>query len=416
MRLLFFVIINLFYLSVSAQWQLIATVSDPIFPEYEYSCFCSKDTGVARYHHFLSPTSGYILTTDMTYNGASSWTTVSSGHAQEYSFSFECSKVRNSKILWNILNAGGYIEAFISNDGGLHWSFRGTVGLYMDFSPIDSNNCFYITNHNTLRRLNFANQITQITVDSFTTINAKYISFTDTINGFLVASTNQDTTNHLVNKTMDGGFSWTNIYSDTSSNFNCILFTSSNNGYVAGSKGKIIRTKNGGNTWQDVSAGVNKEINVINFFNDSIGVAGGDSGLVLITLNGGVNWSLENIPSLYSIKEIYCFNDSIIYAFDGYSYYKEILNLTGINETDNPPITIYPNPNSGKLNIILPDKLKNRNISIRFFDLAGRVVKEFPVQNAESKFSVDVSSFSSGCYLVEFNFGNKKMNSKIIIQ
>ena len=71
-----------------------------------------------------------------------------------------------------------------------------------------------------------------------------------------------------------------------------------------------------------------------------------------------------------------------------------------ITSSNQLPILMYPNPASNFLHFQIPD---NQNISVSFYDLAGK--KHIEKKLASKKESVNISGLNIGCYFVEFNNG-----------
>ena len=87
-------------------------------------------------------------------------------------------------------------------------------------------------------------------------------------------------------------------------------------------------------------------------------------------------------------------------------------NELSIDEEVFSEIYLYPNPidkNSQLLSLNFDD---NQSKSIKIYDLMGRLV--FDLITNENK--IDISSMSSGTYIVKINFNNQTFNSKLIIK
>ncbi len=102
--------------------------------------------------------------------------------------------------------------------------------------------------------------------------------------------------------TTNGGNNWTNyLFRDTNLFLNCIYFTDPQNGYMAGSEGKIFYTSNSGANWNrslvDSALITSFPVEKIQFYNSLTGYAAGGAfdiaGMVWKTTNGGRNWNTE---------------------------------------------------------------------------------------------------------------------------
>jgi photosystem II stability/assembly factor-like uncharacterized protein len=104
-------------------------------------------------------------------------------------------------------------------------------------------------------------------------------------------------------KTIDGGDTWTLIYS-TSSYCLDIFFITNNFGWVVSLDGKLLRTSDGGNTWiefNNLPSGHYYEAIDIHFINENVGFVGGSywdgyssyTGELMKTTNGGESWEVN---------------------------------------------------------------------------------------------------------------------------
>ena len=112
-------------------------------------------------------------------------------------------------------------------------------------------------------------------------------------------------------KTTDSGLNWSIKTSGTTEDLKSIYFINSNTGYVCGANGKIKISTDGGDVWTDQTSGTSSTLNSIDF-EETItenGYAVGDNGTIVSTTNGGITWMKESSGSstpLYSVfvKEI----------------------------------------------------------------------------------------------------------------
>ncbi len=90
--------------------------------------------------------------------------------------------------------------------------------------------------------------------------------------------------------TDDGGTNWTEQTHSAIASLNSVFFTDSNNGWIAGDMGTILRTTNGGSDWTPQFTGLNDRLNAIWMLNNDIGWAAGGNyseGIILYTETGG---------------------------------------------------------------------------------------------------------------------------------
>lgn len=100
-------------------------------------------------------------------------------------------------------------------------------------------------------------------------------------------------------KTSNGGASWTAIQQiSASEEFYGVWFTSSTDGYVVGSNGAIYKTINGGSTWTSLSSTTTLALYTVQFVNATTGYAAGDDGIILKTTNSGTTW-VQQYQSIY---------------------------------------------------------------------------------------------------------------------
>lgn len=83
---------------------------------------------------------------------------------------------------------------------------------------------------------------------------------------------------------------------------------------------------------------------------------------------------------------------------------------TGIEETHNTRILIYPNPAIDKIIMENTDNVEIESISI--IDLNGQNILEFEKDRNE----LDISGLSSGIYLLKLTYGNETIIKKIVIE
>lgn len=118
--------------------------------------------------------------------------------------------------------------------------------------------------------------------------------------------------------TTNAGNNWSNyLYRDTNLFLNCIYFFDQQNGYMAGSEGKIFYTSNSGLNWDraliDSALITTFPVEKIQFYNSLSGYAVGGAfdiaGMVWKTTNGGRNWRTE-VVGAEPLNDIHIFNSS----------------------------------------------------------------------------------------------------------
>ena len=82
-------------------------------------------------------------------------------------------------------------------------------------------------------------------------------------------------------------------------------------------------------------------------------------------------------------------------------------------ELENIFFDVYPNPSTGSFNVYL-DLPRNEDISIKIFDVKGRVVREIIKYNFINQlFSFE--DIPSGIYTILLNVGNERIKKNIVI-
>ncbi len=90
-------------------------------------------------------------------------------------------------------------------------------------------------------------------------------------------------------------------------------------------------------------------------------------------------------------------------------------SLTGINSIAENPISIYPNPNSGRFKIGLPDELTGQKVNVRIYNALGAIVWKQHYSGAKGNIPVSIDSLKPGIYMIEIAAANSKSVSKIVI-
>jgi hypothetical protein len=126
-------------------------------------------------------------------------------------------------------------------------------------------------------------------------------------------------------------------------------------------------------------------------------------------------WSLNNADGSLGTNQLSGFD---FYGTDmangqGNFFIDDVLfeDFTGVNVGDIDVVKsrIYPNPASNKIQLILP-----RVSKVQVFDCYGTLV--FSEENVSSNFSIDLSEFSMGTYLVQVNDGYSIQHEKLIVE
>lgn len=140
-------------------------------------------------------------------------------------------------------------------------------------------------------------------------VNLEWVNdvfFVNNTTGFAVGQ------NGSILKSSDGGLSWNSQTVANVSYFNKVYFPSPQVGYAVGDgtpQGPIYKTTDGGNSWTAQVSGATGPLNDVFFINTLTGYAAGDQE-VLKTTDGGLNWT--STP-LQLNQSIYCSSGSVCY-------------------------------------------------------------------------------------------------------
>jgi photosystem II stability/assembly factor-like uncharacterized protein len=118
--------------------------------------------------------------------------------------------------------------------------------------------------------------------------------------------------------------------------FRAVYFTDSNNGWIVGAYGTILRTTNGGESW--IAHGTFHNLDAVHFIDAQNGWAVGMSETILKTTDGGIRWMAQMDGSSHSrtahhFNYVYFVNDSTGWAG---GYYSPILKTTNGGQSWRP--------------------------------------------------------------------------------
>lgn len=150
-------------------------------------------------------------------------------------------------------------------------------------------------------------------VNSGTSDDILSLDFADASLGFF------GTTNGEVFKTTDAGATWSNVSTGlTLLNINSIEALTTNEIYVTGIGDKIAHSLDGGSTWTEKSTGVFANWKSTSFLNSSLGFIAGDSDKIYYTTDGGSNWTAVSVDaSVTEIHKVFARSTTEIYCSAG---------------------------------------------------------------------------------------------------
>jgi hypothetical protein len=101
-------------------------------------------------------------------------------------------------------------------------------------------------------------------------------------------------------------------------------------------------------------------------------------------------------------------------ALDDFVIY-DAEDVLSIPETSAELATIYPNPASDIIHIILPSA-RIENVSIEFYDLTGKQINTIPVSKGATHYSIPVQGMVPGQYLVVIKMNKTIQTSKVTVK
>lgn len=478
--LVFFLIItgNLF----AQEWETLGSGTDYILFDISFAKG-QNDVGYAAGMQYTWDAEGIVIKTT---DGGDTWTQVLGGVGT------------NGIEAISFINAdtgfiAGWNDYFAkTTNGGETWT-EIVVGsdnwYFMDIEFWDADNGIAFANHNSS---GIAIYITTNGGSSWTTSlgvdNVQDIAYANANTLYAVGG------NETISKSINGGMSWTQIYSGTNARYFMGVDFNGDFGVIGGEDGKIFSTPDGGNNWNTFATGYHNFQGVHVFDADSAYIAGTDAD-VYKTTNWGYSWEMEDNGSesshIYKVKftpdgtGFLCGSQGlikrktapeIILSADFESDTQETCNWTpvhfidlsigyieswqwdfgaagtstdqnpvvtfstpgvyditlttqggdqeatitkeayitsyvcpGFSEIDLANINISPNPTKSIINI---NGLTNGKAKVKLFDLAGKIILEEIVFNAQ----LDVSEIKSGIYLLSIVIDGIEKREKIIIE
>ncbi|MCC5935566.1 MAG: hypothetical protein JJU35_15065 [Balneolales bacterium] len=118
----------------------------------------------------------------------------------------------------------------------------------------------------------------------------------------------------LIQRSADGGETWSNIESGVSVRLKAAHFADAQNGWAAGRDGVIIRTTDGGNSWAAQNTGTTAILRDIYFTDPDNGWAVGDNGVIIATTNGGNTWTAQTSGVINRFNNVHFTDDQTGYV------------------------------------------------------------------------------------------------------
>uniref|UniRef100_A0A7V3VUT0 T9SS type A sorting domain-containing protein n=1 Tax=candidate division WOR-3 bacterium TaxID=2052148 RepID=A0A7V3VUT0_UNCW3 len=275
------------------------------------------------------------------------------------------------------------------------------------------------------------------------------LSFIDPYEGWAVAGwpDSLDVNQGKIVHTIDGGFNWDSLYfSPVYEDFFDVHFFDPNNGIVVGGNEldyapMILKTTDGGVTWDTIPAPANAYyLRALDFVDNQKGWAVGRFGTIVHTTDGGNTWIFQTNPATTTLFDVdfsdtlhgvACGYNIILYTTNGGQNWN-IGHIRGINEegtlnngNEFIRLQVYPNPfrRNTEIRYTIQDKRwRNRIVSIRIYDVSGRLVKSFPLAGDYSRQGIIVwdgeddsgRRISPGIYFVKLELDEFRQMEMVI--
>ena len=79
-------------------------------------------------------------------------------------------------------------------------------------------------------------------------------------------------------------------------------------------------------------------------------------------------------------------------------------------------VSIYPNPTSGEINLILPSDLLGQDLDIKLINVVGQQVFNQKIKVGSTRFSTDFSELNKGIYIIELSTGEQRISRRLVKQ
>lgn len=306
-----------------------------------------------------------------------------------------------------VSKGGAPMQFAHTTDGGLSWQINAlpdscfvTQGLV----AVSDSSGYYINNAGQFRR--FSGYGTTITRLADTLGFGVPLVFPTPARGYYTYGTG-------MNRTSDGGQSWSSLPSSLADIIQWYAFTDTSTGYAAthtgNNTGRIIKTTDGAQSWQPVD----------NFYamgiaaNNQVVMAVGDTSMVRWSSNGGLGWTTETTGVAWTGSESYvpCVspgNDAFLITGYNGMILRRLLPL-GINETPGSGMlaaTLYPNPAGNWVEV---KTASGEKMTVEIRTLAGETVLK-----TETRGRVETAGLAAGCYLLTVKQGDAQCVRKLI--
>ncbi|MCD4772284.1 MAG: T9SS type A sorting domain-containing protein [Bacteroidales bacterium] len=217
---------------------------------------------------------------------------------------------------WVVGEDDTFSSSYGTYNGGEDWETCFLFGTFHSVFFTDENNGWAVGNDGIIWHTNNGGiGFTGVWEEQQSNSNLHLVSvyFTDSLNGWIGASTLSCNTIYQIHHTTDGGENWEEQHNG-SGNLLDIFFIDSLNGWVVGGQ-NILQTVDGGENWTNINIGIDHgQLNAIYFADQMNGWIVGEGeppyGIILNTNNGGESWKQQTSLSVPYLNDI-AFADSL---------------------------------------------------------------------------------------------------------
>jgi len=253
-----------------------------------------------------------------------------------------------------------------------------------------------------------------------TTNTLRVVCFPDENTGYIGG-------NHVLLKSGDGGFTWTE--KQMPYDIRGMYFTSPMVGIAAGAA-MIIRTTDGGDTWNSVTpSNLAAWLYSVHFYDADTGYAAGgfypngSGGCVLKTVDGGLTWMYTALPlngAFYAVHVTPAYK-AYVGGDAGYLFGTSNGGITGIKNpapgTSKFALNAFPNPTRNQVTVAfeLPG---SPQATFELLDITGRQVRmiaEPVLSKGIHRIQLDTSELKPGMYMVRVRAGSMVEVRKVVI-